>query len=108
MPLYYWVNDEVPGDATGQNVNDVWFVVPSYTVGVGSNEELGDFLVGVNGMTLYRFANDEENVSNCYDQCAENWPPASPTWPRSRSTSLSFSIKAPLLWTVVPASSSNQ
>lgn len=26
-PLYYWVRDSVPGDATGQNVGDVWFVV---------------------------------------------------------------------------------
>lgn len=26
-PLYYWVRDAVPGDATGQNVGDVWFVV---------------------------------------------------------------------------------
>ena len=75
MPLYYWVNDEVPGDATGQNVNEVWFVVPSHTLGVGNSEELGDFLVDVKGMTLYEFANDEANMSNCYDQCAENWPP---------------------------------
>ena len=27
MPLYYFVSDEAPGDATGQGVNDVWFVV---------------------------------------------------------------------------------
>jgi len=26
-PLYYWIRDAVPGDATGQNVGDVWFVV---------------------------------------------------------------------------------
>lgn len=75
MPLYYWVKDENPGDATGQNVNDAWFVVPSHTVGVSSSEALGDFLVGVNGMTLYQFANDEEDMSNCYDECAQNWPP---------------------------------
>lgn len=25
-PLYYWVNDAAPGDVTGQNVGDVWFV----------------------------------------------------------------------------------
>lgn len=75
MPLYYWINDSEPGDATGQGVGDVWFVVPPYTVGVGSSEELGSFLVGFNGMTLYLFTVDEEGVSNCYDQCAENWPP---------------------------------
>lgn len=75
MPLYYWVNDEAPGDATGHGINDVWFVVPPYTVRLGNTEELGDFLVGANGMTLYQFAMDEENLSNCYDQCADNWPP---------------------------------
>jgi predicted lipoprotein with Yx(FWY)xxD motif len=26
-PLYYWIRDAAPGDATGQNVGDVWFVV---------------------------------------------------------------------------------
>ncbi|MCA9935008.1 MAG: hypothetical protein H6662_19865 [Ardenticatenaceae bacterium] len=75
MPLYYWVNDEAPGDATGQGVNDVWFVVPPYSVRLGKTDELGDFLTGANGMTLYTFAMDEENTSNCYDQCAVNWPP---------------------------------
>lgn len=27
MPLYYFANDQQPGDATGQGANDVWFVV---------------------------------------------------------------------------------
>jgi predicted lipoprotein with Yx(FWY)xxD motif len=75
MPLYHWINDEVPGDATGHEVNDVWFVVPPFTVGLGESEELGSFLVGANRMTLYLFTVDEENLSNCYDQCSSNWPP---------------------------------
>jgi predicted lipoprotein with Yx(FWY)xxD motif len=75
MPLYHWINDAVPGDATGHEVNDVWFVVPPFTVGLGESEELGSFLVGANRMTLYIFTVDEENISNCYDQCASNWPP---------------------------------
>jgi predicted lipoprotein with Yx(FWY)xxD motif len=75
MPLYYWIDDEAPGDTTGQGVNDVWFVVLPYSVGVSNNEELGDFLVDANGMTLYLFTNDDANVSNCYDECALNWPP---------------------------------
>ena len=36
---------------------------------------LGTVLVGPNGMTLYIFDRDEPGVSNCYDQCAINWPP---------------------------------
>ena len=26
-PLYYWSNDTRPGDVTGDNVNEVWFVI---------------------------------------------------------------------------------
>ena len=26
-PLYYWQQDSKPGDVTGQNVNEVWFVL---------------------------------------------------------------------------------
>jgi len=35
----------------------------------------GDVLAGENGMTLYTFKNDKKDVSNCYDGCAQNWPP---------------------------------
>jgi predicted lipoprotein with Yx(FWY)xxD motif len=83
MPLYYWINDANAGDATGQNVGGVWFVVhpdiSSMTVNnpvvqVTSNPALGDILTS-QGMTLYLFTNDQPDVSNCYDQCATNWPP---------------------------------
>lgn len=40
-----------------------------------SSEALGTFLVGPDEMTLYLFANDEQGVTNCYGQCADNWPP---------------------------------
>ncbi len=45
------------------------------TVKVGHSDELGDFLVGSNDMTLYIFLKDEPGKSNCYDACAQNWPP---------------------------------
>ncbi len=32
-------------------------------------------LVGANDMTLYTFEKDAVGVTNCYDKCAENWPP---------------------------------
>lgn len=75
MPLYYWINDGQPGDATGQGVGDVWFVIQPATVMVGGNDELGSFLVGPDGMTLYIFTKDAPGVSNCYDDCAVRWPP---------------------------------
>jgi predicted lipoprotein with Yx(FWY)xxD motif len=45
------------------------------TVMVSDNAELGDILTDDNGMTLYLFTNDTPGTSNCYDQCAVNWPP---------------------------------
>lgn len=45
------------------------------TVQIRYDATLGHFLTGPQGMTLYIFANDEPNTSNCYDGCAENWPP---------------------------------
>lgn len=100
-PLYYWQNDEAPGDTNGQAVNDVWWVVdasgalittaPADTgapdgtsmpedgaaapIVEVAGSELGDILVGADGMTLYAFLADEGGTSTCYDECAENWPP---------------------------------
>jgi predicted lipoprotein with Yx(FWY)xxD motif len=41
------------------------------TMEIGGKEVLTD----ANGMTLYIFDKDTAGVSNCYDQCAANWPP---------------------------------
>lgn len=35
----------------------------------------GEVLTDAEGMTLYIFDKDEAGKSNCYDQCAMNWPP---------------------------------
>lgn len=75
QPLYYWVNDAQAGDTTGQGVGEVWFVASLPKVGIGGNSDLGEFLVGDKGMTLYTFSNDEAGVSNCAGDCAVNWPP---------------------------------
>jgi predicted lipoprotein with Yx(FWY)xxD motif len=96
IPLYYWINDQEPGDTTGQAVGGVWFVVPpgaqhgdyaplatdaatpvpGPTLQLGFSPELGAYFVDATGMTVYLFTNDTEaGQSTCYDQCAENWPP---------------------------------
>ena len=41
------------------------------TMDIGGKAVLTD----ANGMTLYTYDKDTAGVSNCYDQCAENWPP---------------------------------
>lgn len=35
----------------------------------------GTILTGPNGLTLYTYDNDTPGVSNCYGNCAVNWPP---------------------------------
>lgn len=41
-PLYYFAGDEEPGDANGQGLNDVWWVLrPDGTVVDGSQEDQG-------------------------------------------------------------------
>ncbi|MEZ4668052.1 MAG: hypothetical protein R3E39_09060 [Anaerolineae bacterium] len=75
VALYYWKNDKAVGDTTGQLVGKNWFIVPPATVYPQRVGELGTVLVGPAGMTLYMFKNDTADTSNCYDQCAANWPP---------------------------------
>lgn len=36
---------------------------------------LGTVLTDTDGMTLYLYTRDEPGKSNCYDRCAQNWPP---------------------------------
>jgi predicted lipoprotein with Yx(FWY)xxD motif len=45
------------------------------TVMVVQEEELGTYLVDSKGMSLYLFLKDEPGKSNCYETCAQNWPP---------------------------------
>jgi predicted lipoprotein with Yx(FWY)xxD motif len=73
-PLYYFAGDEARGDMNGEGRGDVWFTIAPETVAISSDDELGDFLVSYDGLTLYTFANDEPGVSNCADTCLENWP----------------------------------
>jgi predicted lipoprotein with Yx(FWY)xxD motif len=42
------------------------------TMEIGGQQVLTD----ASGMTLYTYDKDTAGVSNCYDKCATNWPPA--------------------------------
>ena len=35
----------------------------------------GEVLTDAKGMTLYTFDKDAAGMSNCYDDCAQKWPP---------------------------------
>lgn len=52
-------------------------IAEDYVGGAIKTMEIGgkEVLVGANGMTLYTFDKDAVGVTNCYDKCAENWPP---------------------------------
>ncbi len=40
-----------------------------------SNSKLGNVLTDAQGMTLYTYAKDAPDTSNCVGDCAKNWPP---------------------------------
>lgn len=46
-------------------------------LGVAEHEEFGSYVVDAESNAVYLFLNDDFDsaTSNCYDQCAENWPP---------------------------------
>jgi predicted lipoprotein with Yx(FWY)xxD motif len=77
QPLYYWARDEAPGDTTGNDVGHVWWVMPPATVSVWQTADLGSYLIGPEGMTVYLFTNDEQGAgtSACSGDCLTNWPP---------------------------------
>ena len=82
-PLYYFAADEKAGDAMGQNVGEVWFVVStdgapiqsSAIVRTSNHPELGTVLTEASGRTVYLFIVDYRNQSNCSGGCAVAWPP---------------------------------
>ncbi len=75
-PLYYWFQDKSPGDMKGEGVGKVWYIldVPAYTVMIGTNKDVGNYLVDGNGRTLYYFTRDTMGQSDCNGNCIKNWP----------------------------------
>jgi len=75
-PLYYWFKDKAAGDMTGEGVQKVWYVltVPAYTVMIGTNKAVGNYLVDGSGNALYWFAKDKVNTSACSGDCLKAWP----------------------------------
>lgn len=75
QPLYYWFQDEKPGDTLGDGVNDAWHVVHAPRADTRyATTAIGRVLTASNGMTLYTFDNDTRNQSNCNDDCLTRWP----------------------------------
>jgi predicted lipoprotein with Yx(FWY)xxD motif len=52
---------------------------PTIVAKVATDPALGKILVDLKGMTLYTWAKDTDQNSQCYDQCATFWPPFTAT-----------------------------
>ena len=82
-PLYYYAFDPSPGDTTGQNSGEIWYVVSAYggpiqtnvVVQTSDDPELGPILTSARGRTVYLFTLDERNNSRCSGVCALARPP---------------------------------
>lgn len=74
------LGDDTPGTPAGEPATDSptpTEPAPTATVQLREQPDLGDVLVGPEGMTLYMFDSDANGAgeSTCYDDCAEAWPP---------------------------------
>ena len=49
------------------------------TIGDTDDLDLGKYLTGADGMTLYVLKNDSPDASTCTGTCATNWPPLTVT-----------------------------
>ena len=65
-----------PSETTSPpNASSAQSITPEPIVSTATDAKLGTFLTDAKGMTLYLYTKDAPNLSNCYDQCAQNWPP---------------------------------
>lgn len=88
LPLYFFKNDTTAGQTNGKAIAN-WQLARAIPVAVQQNASKGSYLIGkgllVNsqgmadqskaGFTLYTFAKDTPNQSNCGAACIANWPP---------------------------------
>ena len=82
--LYHFAGDSaVAGDASGQGMGGVWFVVSpdgsaiqtAAVVNVSEHDDLGAMLTDAAGRSLYLSARDRRGAPNCTGVCARVWPP---------------------------------
>ena len=89
-PLYFFANDNAPGDVNGDGVGGVWHLARPAPVATVEQSQSSLMLTGhgniVNGtgesisnfddFTLYTFDNDTATgLSTCFGGCATTWPP---------------------------------
>lgn len=86
-PLYYFVNDKVPGDVLGNNVKEVWHLVHAPVGSTDSQTAFSaasikqTFLTDKDQRALYTFDKDTNGVSNCYDSTPTSSTGCESVWP---------------------------
>ncbi len=74
-PLYYWQADTKAGDVSGENVQNVWFVLNlDERVLIAHSPATGMYLTDTVGKTLYYFTADTPGTSACTGACLARWP----------------------------------
>lgn len=94
-PLYYFANDNQPGDVNGDGVNGLWYVAkPDYSLMVANAQLIGEdgnnytsdyetgqgnttYFTDADGRTIYIFSFDAMNTNNFTDEDFSNngvWP----------------------------------
>jgi len=87
-PLYYFAKDKIAGDILGNHIKDVWHIIFAPKGSTDTQTALSDtnilqaYLTDKNGMSLYTFDRDSENISKCTGKadtkplgsCEARWP----------------------------------
>ena len=82
-PLYYFSGHSGPGEANGQDSQDVWYVVSTFggpiqtaaLVETSVHATLATILVDRSGRVQYLYTPDDKDMSACSGACAMAWPP---------------------------------
>ncbi|WP_286843614.1 hypothetical protein [Idiomarina sp. UBA4206] len=88
MPLYFFKSDTAAGQTNGKALSN-WQLARPIPVSLQNDAAKGEFLIGKgyllnsqgmadqskSGFTLYTFAKDTADQSNCGATCIGNWPP---------------------------------
>jgi len=81
-PLYTYVQDRVPGDVNGNNIQNSWHVVRLSQAATWSSApatmtqtSAGGVMTTPAGMTLYVYDRDTAGRSNCTGECSQYWQP---------------------------------
>ncbi len=75
VAVWYTLPKRAPQQQSNSATSTVQIPGDNLTLGQTASAGVGTYLVAYNGMTLYTYALDATNVSNCTGGCAVAWPP---------------------------------